>query len=149
ILLSTVLPAAFVAVCGWYWPFVKRTPGLRLPGIVETQEVRLGSKVGGRVAQVRVREGDLLEPEQVLVHFEAPELESQKRQLQARLRTAEADLEKCKNGFRREEKDAARSAFEAARARWQRLKSGSRPEEIEEAAGDLARADADLKLSRQ
>src|SRR5262249_51678290 len=39
ILLSTILPAALVAVCGWYWPFAERTPGLRLPGIVETQEV--------------------------------------------------------------------------------------------------------------
>jgi multidrug resistance efflux pump len=149
ILLSTILPAALVAACGWYWPFGERTPGLRLPGIVETQEVRLGSKVGGRVAEVCVREGDPLELGQVLVRFEAPELESQRRQLQARLRSAEADLDKCKNGFRREEKDAARSAFEAARARWQRLKSGSRPEEIEEAADDLARAEADLKLYRQ
>jgi multidrug resistance efflux pump len=149
ILLSTILPAAFFAIGGWYWPFGERTRGLRLPGIVETQEVRLGSKVGGRVAEVRVREGDLLEPEQVLVRFEAPELESQRQQLQARLQSAEADLEKSKNGFRKEEKDAARSAFEATRARWQRLKSGSRPEEIEEAAGDLARADADLKLCRQ
>jgi multidrug resistance efflux pump len=149
ILFSTIVPAAFIAICGWYWPFGERTPGLRLPGIVETQEVRLGSKVGGRVAEVRVREGDLLEPGQVLVRFEAPELESQRLQLQARLRCAEADLEKSKNGFRKEEKDAARSGLEAARARWQRLKSGSRPEEIEEAANDLTRADADLKLCRQ
>jgi multidrug resistance efflux pump len=149
VVLCTILPAAFIVMGGWYWPFGERARGLRLPGIVETQEVRLGSKVGGRVAEVRVREGDLLEPEQVLVRFEAPELESQRRQLQARLQSAEADLEKNNNGFRTEEKDAARSAFEAARARWQRLKSGSRPEEIEEAAGDLAQADADLKLCRQ
>jgi multidrug resistance efflux pump len=101
------------------------------------------------VAEVRVREGDLLEPGQALVSFEAPELESQRQQWQARLQSAQADLEKSKSGFRREEKDAARSAFEAARARWQRLKSGSRPEEIEEAASDLARADADLNLCRQ
>ncbi len=32
-----------------------------LPGIVETQEVRLRSKVGGRVLKVLVKEGDMVE----------------------------------------------------------------------------------------
>lgn len=32
----------------WPFPFREREPSLRLPGVVEIQEIRLGSKVGGR-----------------------------------------------------------------------------------------------------
>ena len=34
--------AAAAAGLGFYWPFGRREPGLRLPGVVEIQEVRLG-----------------------------------------------------------------------------------------------------------
>jgi HlyD family secretion protein len=50
-------------------------PGVvRLPGTVEVQEVRLGSKVGGRVPEVLVAEGDIVLPDQVLARFDVPEL---------------------------------------------------------------------------
>jgi multidrug resistance efflux pump len=116
---------------------------------VEVQEVRLGSKIGGRVADVAVREGDLVGPGQVLARFEAPELMAQKQQLEGRLQQAEAELAKVNSGFRSEEKDAAKSAVAAALARWQRLKAGARKEEIDQAKADLERAVADVKVSRQ
>jgi multidrug resistance efflux pump len=117
--------------------------------VVETQEVRLSSKVGGRVARMAVAEGDLVRPGQPLVYFDVPELQAQYEQTQARLQAAEADLDKARNGPRPEEKAAALAALESARARWQRLKAGSRPEEIEQAASELASAEADLKGVRQ
>ena len=40
---------------------------LRLPGTVEVQEVRLGSKLGGRIAEVLVREGENVEAGRGLV----------------------------------------------------------------------------------
>ena len=46
------LIAAVLVALGFFWPFGGRPETLRLPGIVEIQEVRLGSKVGGRVAEV-------------------------------------------------------------------------------------------------
>src|SRR5579871_2531319 len=130
------LTALLIAVAlglGFCWPRNPSRHVLRLPGVVETQEVRLSSKVGGRVARVAVTEGDLVQPGQALVTFDVPELQAQYEQTQARLRAAEADLEKAINGARLEEKAAAHAATEAARARWERLKAGSRPEEIEQA----------------
>jgi len=126
------------------WTYCGGQPhDLSLPGVVEIQEVRLCSKVGGRVDKVSVAEGDLVKPGQVLVSFEAPELQTQLAQCQARLQATQADLDKARNGARFEEKENARAAVAAAEARWQRLKAGARPEEIEQAQADLASAEAE------
>src|SRR5438045_3888135 len=140
---------AVVAVAlGFFW-FRKKPETLRLSGVVEIQEVRLGSKIGGRVDRVNTVEGAITEPAQPLVYFSAPELEAQRDQLLGSLQAAEADLLKAENGPRAEEKQAAREAMEAARAHWELLKAGARPEEIREARSQLANAEADLTLARQ
>jgi multidrug resistance efflux pump len=143
------LLGAVALALGFFWPFGRRPATLRLPGVVEIQEVRLGSKIGGRVEKVEILEGDLAEAGQPLVFFAVPELQAQRQQLQARLHQAEADLEKAKNGPRPEEKEAARAALEAARARWERLKAGWREEEKRQARSELETAEADLKLARE
>jgi multidrug resistance efflux pump len=123
--------------------------GLRLPGVVEIQEVRLGSKVGGRVERVETAEGAIVEPGQLLVAFEAPELQAQKVQLEARVQASAADLEKARNGARAEEREAARAAMLAAEQRYVRAKNGPRPEEINQARAELEAARADQKMSRE
>jgi multidrug resistance efflux pump len=144
-----IILAAVGVGLGFFWPFRRSPATLQLPGVVEIQEVHLGSKIGGRVARVAVREGDLVETGAPLVYFEVPELEAQRDQLQASLAAMEADLEKCKNGPRPEEKRAAQEAVEAARARWEVLKLGARAEEIREARSQYEAAEADLKLARE
>lgn len=129
-------------------PLRNRGEVLRLPGVVEIQEVRLGSKIGGRVTKTAVREGELVEAGQVLVMFEAPEMQAQYEQWQARLQTADAELEKAKNGPRSEEIQAAKAAVEAAKARWQRLQAGWREEEKRQAQAEWELAEADLKVAR-
>jgi multidrug resistance efflux pump len=123
LLAGVLLLAAVAATLGFFGPFRPRSETLRLPGVVEIQEVRLGSKIGGRVAEIAVREGDLATPGQLLVRFEAPELESQRLQQEARVAMMEAE--------------------------WRKAEAGSRPEEIDQARGDLASAVADLKLARE
>jgi multidrug resistance efflux pump len=149
LLLVVGLLAAVGVALGFLWPFGRHEQFLQIPGVVEIQEVRLGSKIGGRVARVAVREGDMAEPGQPLVYLEVPELEAQRDQLQASLAAMEADLEKWKNGPRPEEKRAAQEAVEAAKARWEVLKIGSRSEEIREARSQYESAQADLKLARE
>ena len=87
---------------------------LILPGVVEAQEVRLGSKVGGRVREVHILEGDRVEPGAPLVTLEVPELEAQQAQWRARLQSDLAALEKARNGPRREEIAAASAEVAAA-----------------------------------
>jgi len=64
---------------------------LKLAGVVEVFEIRLGSKIGGRVAQVYVLEGQEVEAGADLIRFDVPELEAQKVQLTNRLAGARAD----------------------------------------------------------
>lgn len=141
------LVASLAATVGYFWPFGGPEAVLRLPGTVETQEVRLGSKVGGRVAEVTVAEGDIVREGQPLVSFEDPELLARRDGLLARLRADEAELERAQNGPLPQEKAAARGATAAARARLQRLVAGPRAEEIEQARGQRDGAAADLNLA--
>ena len=55
---------------GFAWPFRQSAPVLRVPGVVEIQEVKLASKVGCRVKQVFVQEGDLVQAGDELASFE-------------------------------------------------------------------------------
>jgi multidrug resistance efflux pump len=148
-LLACLVVALIVLVgLGAYWPFAHRHT-LVLPGIVEIQEVRLGSKIGGRVAKVLVKEGIKVKPGDVLVHFEAPELEAQRASQLARLEAAEADYQRAEYGPRIEEKQAAVASEAAAKARYDRLRDGWRPEEKRMAASELEASEADLEQSEK
>ncbi len=142
LLLGLILSVSAAAIAGWWW-MQRPARTLELPGMVEIQEVRLGSKVGGRVERVLVNEGDLVAADQPLVYLEAPELRAQLRQSEARLQSAQADLDKARNGPRAEEKEASRAAVAAAEARWERLRAGFRVEEIEQAQAELNSAVAE------
>jgi multidrug resistance efflux pump len=117
IVASVLLLAAVAVGLGFFWPFRPKSDTLKLPGVVEIQEVRLGSKIGGRVARIAAMEGDLVEPGQLLVQFEMPEMEAQKVQQQAKVAQTEADLEKAINGPRPEEKEQAKGDVTNAEAR--------------------------------
>jgi multidrug resistance efflux pump len=144
-----LLVAGMAAGLAFFWPFGGNGETLRLPGVVEIQEVRLGSKIGGRVAEVFVKEGEEVKAGQPLVRLDAPELEAQREQLAAKLQQAESALDKARNGSRTEEKDSARAAMESAQAKVKRLKAGSRAEEIRQARSDLDMATADARLARE
>jgi multidrug resistance efflux pump len=142
------LIASLTAASGRRWLFGEGDTGLRLQGTVEVQEVRLGSKAGGRVAEVLIREGELVRAGQVLVRLEAPELEAQRDQWLARVEATTAALERTRCGARAEEREAAEAAAEAAQARYDRLKAGSRVEEIRQAEAELKREEASLELAQ-
>src|SRR5882724_3930123 len=80
VIVGLALLAAVASALGFFWPFSGRAQTLRLPGIVEIQEVRLGSKVGGRVLKVMVQEGDVVERGRALVVLDVPELKAQREQ---------------------------------------------------------------------
>jgi multidrug resistance efflux pump len=125
------------------------TKELRLPGTVEIQEVRLASKVGGRVVAVNVREGDVVEAGRVVVAFDDAELTARRDQALARHDAARAALYKAHAGPRPEEIAEAAGAADAARARLAKLKAGSREEEKEQARQNLATAVAEERQAQQ
>jgi HlyD family secretion protein len=146
--LIAILVIGVLAVAGgaaWLWgPFHAHQATLVLPGTVEIQEIRLGSKVGGRVESVSIREGDRVKAGQELVRFETPELDAQREQLRAKLRAAEADLLKGRRGARPEEKAEAKAALASAEARLLRMQNGWREEERRQTKNEAEAAEADL-----
>src|SRR5947208_2504851 len=71
---------------------------VRLPSTTKAQEVQLGPRVGGRVAAVHVQPGQVVEPGQVLVTFEAQELAARRDQAQSRLAAAQAARSRAVEG---------------------------------------------------
>src|SRR5690242_12404419 len=91
-----LLVAIAGAALGVYW-YRQPSAELHFPGTVETQEVHLSSRVGGRVNKVLVSESQLIEPGQKIVELEMPELDAQRSQLVAQRAAAEAALERLEN----------------------------------------------------
>jgi HlyD family secretion protein len=63
-------------------------------GTVEARTIEVGSRVGGRVEQVHVREGDLVKAGQTLITLEKGDLPAQRLIAQGQLTQAESALEK-------------------------------------------------------
>jgi multidrug resistance efflux pump len=138
-----------LGVVGYRLWFVPSTFEVVLHGVVEVQEVRLGSRVGGRVAEVLVQEGDRVSPGAPLIRLAVPELEAQRAVLQAKLAAAVAERDKAEAGPRDLEKAEARSALAGAEARLARLQKGWREEEIAQARHDLEASEADLRQANR
>ncbi len=114
-------------------------------GTVETREIQVGSKIGGRATLVGVEEGELVKAGTTLVRFECDELKAQRVQAQAAAEQAQADLDKMLRGNRPEEIAQAEATAKAEKAALEEAKNGPRIQEIEQAKADFAAADADAK----
>ncbi len=121
--------------------FLKENEGaLVVSGMIEAHEIRVGSKLGGRVVAVLVREGDYVKPGQVLVRFDGTDLIPRLEQARAGVKQAEANFKKLRHGFRPEEIAQAKAATGSAQAQLTLLKNGTRKEEIDIAESDVASA---------
>jgi multidrug resistance efflux pump len=101
----------------------------------------VGSKVGGRIDKVLVREGDTVQPGQVLITFDDKEL-------LASLDQTRAAAEKAVRGFRTEDIAQARAAAAQAKADYELRKNGYRKEDIDAAQSEVERAAADEVRAR-
>lgn len=127
-----VVLAATALYAGWF----HRDNSLQGSGTVEARDIRVGSKVGGRIDKVLVREGDTVQPGQVLITFDDKEL-------QAALEQSHANAEKAQRGYRPEEIAEARAAAAQAKADFEMKQNGYRKEDVEAAQADFDRAKAD------
>jgi HlyD family secretion protein len=131
LLLIAVLAATAYSM-GWF----HHDTGLQGSGTVEARDIRVGSKIGGRIDKVLVREGDSVSQGQVLITFDDKEL-------LASLDQSRANAEKSSRGFRPEEIAEARAAAMQAKAEYEQRMNGYRQEDIDAAQADVDRSTAD------
>jgi multidrug resistance efflux pump len=125
----------------------RRTQPLKVSGFIEAYEIRVGSRVGGRVATVAAREGDVVTSGALLIELEPYDLRERRAQTAAELQSARAQLAKLEAGFRREEIAQAKARRDGLAARLQELVAGPRRQEIATARARVDAAAATLRLA--
>jgi HlyD family secretion protein len=135
-LLIPIIVAALIGAAAYSMGWFHRDASLQGSGTVEARNIRVGSKVGGRIDKILVREGDTVDAGQLLITFDDKEL-------QASLQQSRAAAEKAARGFRPEEIAEARAAAAQAKAEYDQRKNGYRQEDIDAAKADFDRATAD------
>ena len=81
-----------------------------------SQEIKLASRVVGRLKEVSVNDGDPIHKGQVMAVLENNDLEAQVEQARANVGHAQAALERLQNGARSEERAASHAAMNEAQA---------------------------------
>jgi HlyD family secretion protein len=89
-----------------------------LTGLIDATEIDVASKIPARVKEMKVREGDRVTRGQPLVVLESEEIEAKLSQVHSAIDAARAKLAMARNGARRQEKEQAAKAVEAAQAQF-------------------------------
>ena len=135
------------AVGCWFWALslvaisCKKSSDWQYSGTIETDEIRVASRYGGRVEVIGAWEGDGLTNGQMIVALDAAELQAQRDK-------AAAVLAEMKAGPRREEIAAAKKEWEAivADLEYARVEAKRARELLEDRA--ISESDRDRAVSR-
>jgi multidrug resistance efflux pump len=126
-----------LALYGGYRAYLAQKP-YEWSGTVEARTIAVGSRAGGRIAGVLVKEGEAVKAGQALLELEPGDWPAQMVQAQAQQMSAEAMLDKLKRGARPEELEQARARTLTAQAALQEAMAGARPEQVQAAEARLA-----------
>jgi len=138
--------AAAVIIAWLYWQKTRPQPFV-VSGFIEADEIRVGSRVGGRVAEVLAVEGAQVKPGEPLFRVAPFNLREQLAEAKASVAAAKAERDRLAAGFRKEEIEQARAKRDRVKAVLEKLTAGPRPREIEIAREKLNVAKAGLELA--
>ena len=113
------------------------TDRLRVSGHVEATETRVAPEAGGRILTLTVKEGDRVEPGQVLMTLDTRDVQLAIQRARAEQAAADAQLRLVMAGARVEDIRQAQSQVETARAEVAAVRT-----ELDAAEQDLARFEA-------
>ena len=137
---SKIIVSILVALCllgaGYAWWRSNGQSSFVVSGIVEADDIHIGSKVGGRVLKVVAKEGQTVKGGETLVLLEPKEFDASLAEAQAVLRQAQAKYGLVSAGSRPEEIEQAEAAAKLAQADLDQLISGPRQQEIDQAAAE-------------
>jgi multidrug resistance efflux pump len=144
---AVIFVLAVAALLSWiYWQ--KNRPGeFVVSGFIESDEIRVGSRIGGRIAEVIAYEGQRVKAGETLFRIEPYDLQEQLAQAKGNLAASEAEHARLAAGYRVEEVEQARAKRDQAKATLDRLVAGPRPQEIEVAREEVNTAQANVDFA--
>jgi len=89
---------------------------VELQGICEAKQVRVASKLLGRIENLNVKKGDIIKKGDLLFVINSPEVDAKMQQAQSALMAATAQHDKAEKGARTEDVRAAYSVYLKAKA---------------------------------
>lgn len=109
---------AVVAFIAWGLWKAAHPPPPPLQGQIEARTIDVAAKVTGRIVKQQVREGDAVQPDQVLLVLALPEIDAKLAQAEAARTAAQAKQSMVDEGARPQE-------VAAAKANWERAEAGA------------------------
>jgi multidrug resistance efflux pump len=125
-----------------------RHPPFKVSGFIEADEIRVGSRVGGRVLKVHVQEGQRVRAGQPLIDLDPYDLKELRAQAAAKLAADKVLYEKLAAGLRPEEVAQAQARRDQLASKLEELRKGPRKQEIAAAQERLNLAKAQLTLAQ-
>lgn len=126
----------------------QRPEAITVSGFIEADEIRLGSRVGGRVHEVYVDEGEYVEEGELLLVLEPFDLRERRAEAEAIFNQRMAAYELLMEGYRDEEVAQAQARYDQAAANLLLLQNGPREQELRTAQAELDLAVAELDLAQ-
>ena len=146
IVLFVVVAAALTGVLLWSQ---QRPAQEKVSGVIEADEIRLGSRVGGRVKEVLVEEGMAVDRNTPLVVLEEYDLRERLAEAKAVVAQRQQEFAKLQGGFRAEDRDQALARYQRFAAMVDRMDRPPRLEEVEAARAQVRLANAKLERAQQ
>lgn len=149
-LILIILAAALATVAGYaYWNANGNHGAIVISGVIEADDIHVGSNLGGRVLKVVAKRGQTVKAGETLVLLEPKEIDASLAEAQAGLRQAEAKYALFTAGFRKEEIEQAEAAAKQAQAELDQLISGPRQQEIDQVAAEWKAAKAQAENAQK
>ena len=127
--LTVGIVVTIVAVSLISWFAIRPVPTL-IQGEVEATDIKISSKLAGRIEQMNVQEGERVKKGQLLFVLSTPEAEAKLQQAEAARMAASAQSTKARKGARVQEIEGAmniwkkaEAGLELARKSYERLKN--------------------------
>lgn len=146
VLIAAVLGCVLLSALIWsQW----QTEPFAVSGYIESHQIRVGSRVGGRVARVLVSEGQAVNSNALLVELDPYDLRERLAQVKAERAATQAALDLAIAGPRTETIENARAARDRYQAELDKALAGTRPEEIKIAEDKVARAEPEMLMAQK
>ena len=113
--LTTIIIIAIV-ICITSIYAVTKSHDYTLQGEIDMQTINVSSKVPGRITELQVKKGDMVEKDTVLVILDTPEIQAKLDQTNALLDAARAQNTKAETGARNEQISMALNSLKQAKA---------------------------------